>query len=58
MDGGDLVNALPLIGTVVYALRVIELSQISVYDVSPSASPFFRFGLFVPIGSRYGFAFV
>lgn len=53
-----MVYALPRIGTVVYAFGVVVLLQCGIDAICPCAPPFLGFGLLVPIGGGYGFAFV
>ena len=58
MDGGYLVNALPLVAAVVYALCVSGLFQIAVDMLRPCRPPFLRFSLLVPVGGLYRFTLI
>lgn len=53
-----MVYPLPRIGTVVYALGVVAALQCGIDAIRPRRPPFLGFGLLVPVGSRYGFAFI
>jgi hypothetical protein len=50
VDGGDLLNPLPFVGTVIYALGQFLPFKISTANIRPTRPPFFRFGLLVPVG--------
>src|SRR5690554_744017 len=58
MDSRDLVYALPLIRAVVYPIGMVVMLQNSVDIFSPCRPPFFRFGLFVPVGCLYLITFI
>lgn len=58
MDGGYLVDALPLITAVVDALVVSVLLQRPVAKLRPRRPPFLGLGLLVPVGGGNGFTFV
>ena len=58
MDGGYLVDALPLITAVVDALGVSVLLQRPVAKLRPRRPPFLGLGLLVPVGGGDGLALV
>ena len=57
MDGGYLVDALPLITAVVDALVVSVLLQRPVAKLRPRRPPFLGLGLLVPVGGGDGLAY-